>query len=193
MLDIYLNTFKSVIKSLVVTDSKGTEIKLEEAVRLLKTKFEKLKTTERTIYLVGNGGSNGIVSHASVDLLNTCKIKAVPLTDASNITCFANDYGYENVFSSQLSTFLSQDDLLVAVSSSGNSKNIINCVNVAKEKNTYAVSFTGFSPSNILRSSSNLNFWIDSNDYGMVEIGHAFLLHYLTDSFKNGLVNTLNN
>ena len=133
--------------------------------------------------MIGNCGSSGSISHASVDLLNSCKVKAFPVTDNSQLTCFASDFGFENVFSKPLETLLSEGDLLVAVSSSCNSKNMVNASKLAKSKKNTVISLTGFNQDNFLRQTGDLNFWLDSSSYGLVEIGHAFLLHYLTDRY----------
>ena len=151
-----------------------------QATELIKS----CKKVGGTVYLVGNGGSSGIVSHSSVDFVNACKIKAVPLTDNSQITCFANDYGYEQVFSKPLETLISEKDVLIAVSSSGSSLNIVNAVQVALQKNAGVITFSGFLADNPLRKLGHYNFWLNSNDYGVVEIGHALLLHLLTDMLK---------
>jgi D-sedoheptulose 7-phosphate isomerase len=177
----YLGKFDQVLSGLVTTDEFQNEINIEEAYSVFSELLNSVRTQNHTVYLIGNGGSNGIISHTSVDLLNSCKIKAFPLTDSSQITCFANDFGYESVFSKPLETLLSAGDILIAVSSSGNSKNIVNAVKLARSKGNSVVSFSGFKQDNSLRQTGNLNFWLDSKDYGIVEIGHAFILHYLTD------------
>jgi D-sedoheptulose 7-phosphate isomerase len=136
------------------------------------------------VYVIGNGGSSGIASHFCTDLLRTLEIAAATLSDSNILTCFANDFGYENVYKLPLLRNLRSHDLLVAISSSGQSPNIIEAVRVAKEKKTSVMSLSGFSPHNPLRRLGDLNFWLDSSDYGLVETGHFFLLHTIVDTCK---------
>jgi len=180
----YLDSFEKVLLGLVATDESQKEINLEEAYKLFSDLLDSVKSQNHSVFLIGNGGSSGIISHTSVDLLNSCMIKAFPLTDNSQLTCFANDFGYENVYSKPLETLLSRGDLLIAVSSSGNSKNIVNAAKLARDKGNAVISLTGFRSDNSLRQCGNLNFWLNSSSYGIVEIGHAFILHYLTDRFS---------
>ena len=129
------------------------------------------------IYIVGNGGSASIASHAVVDFINVAKLNAHTLHDSATLTCMANDYGYENSFSSILKTILKENDILIAISSSGKSKSIINAVNVSKKNGTKVITLSGFNPQNELRTLGCVNFWCNSSDYGMVEISHQFILH----------------
>ena len=185
MFEQYISSFHEIAKSLKFSDGGGHQLDEQKAVQLIFEKCHVVKKNGSRIYLVGNGGSSGIVSHASVDLLNTCKINAVPITDSSQITCFANDYGYERVFSTPLETMMNPEDMLFAVSSSGSSSNILNAVTTAVKKGSFVLTLSGFKSDNPLRKSGSVNIWIDSASYGMVEIGHSLILHYLTDNFLN--------
>jgi D-sedoheptulose 7-phosphate isomerase len=177
----YIAQFDQVLKSTVVSDSNSNEIS-ETGFNQIIELFRELKKNNGTVYLVGNGGSSGIISHVSIDLINACKIKAHPITDNSILTCLANDYGYEKVFSEALSTLITKNDILIAVSSSGGSQNIINAVNTANSKSAKTITLSGFKEENSLRKIGDYNLWVDSSSYGFVEIGHALLLHFITDS-----------
>ena len=179
----YIQKFNEILNAVEVTENKSI-VKFDHSIEKIADKLNEVRNEGASIYLIGNGGSNGIVSHTSVDLINTCKIKAVPLSEAGAITCFANDFGYENVFSKPLEVFISPLDILIAVSSSGESKNIINSVEIAKRKKAFLITLSGFKADNCLREKGDFNFWLNSDDYGLVEIGHAFLLHYLTDYYS---------
>jgi D-sedoheptulose 7-phosphate isomerase len=177
----YISQFSDVLERMIITNNRFEVSGNDNAVDKITDEILKVKKNNGTVYLVGNGGSSAIVSHASIDLLNTCKVKAVPITDNSQITCFANDYGYENVYSKPLEVLLNSNDLLIAISSSGKSVNIINAVNVATSKNCFALTLSGFLAENPLRKIGTQNIWIESSDYGIVEIGHALILHHITD------------
>lgn len=133
------------------------------------------------VYVIGNGGSAGIASHFSTDLIKSLKIPSTTLFDSNLVTCLSNDYGYETVFSYPLQQLGKSEDLLVAISSSGKSPNIIRASEVAVEKNIPLITLSGFSESNPLRVMGNLNFWVNQSDYGLIETTHFFLLHTIVD------------
>lgn len=135
----------------------------------------------RMVHLVGNGGSASVVAHAQNDLVKACGIRALVYQDVPLLTACANDGGYPNSYAQPLSVWLDERDLLVAVSSSGASPNILNAVDVAKRAGTTVVTCSGFKPDNPLRQLGDLNFYVPSSDYGHVELTHAALLHCLTD------------
>ena len=155
-----------------------------EALEMAHFLLYQAAKVEGIVYVIGNGGSAGIASHFCTDLLRTLGIAAATLSDANILTCFANDFGFENVYKLPLQRNLRSHDLLVAISSSGKSTNIIEAVQVAKKKRTSVISLSGFSPHNPLRQLGDLNFWLDSDDYGFVETGHFFLLHTIVDTCK---------
>ena len=97
----------------------------------------------------------------------------------------SNDYGYENSFSETLSTLAREKDLLIAVSSSGCSPNIHNAVKSIKKAGGEAITLSGFGHDNPLRPMEELSIWLDSNSYGLVEIGHLFYLHYLSGRLQS--------
>ena len=133
------------------------------------------------IYVIGNGGSAGIASHFSNDLMKALQIPSQTLYDSNLMTCLANDIGYENVFSYPLERLIKSNDLLVAISSSGQSPNILKAVDAAQATSAEVITLSGFKADNSLRKQGNLNFWIDRCDYGLVETAHFFLLHTVID------------
>ena len=176
----YIDRFSAVLKDAKLTDNAGQELDLDTSFGAIVDALLTVKSNGR-VYLVGNGGSSGIVSHSAVDFVNACGFKGQALTDNSMLTCMANDYGYENVFAQPLGTLFGAEDALIAVSSSGNSANIVNAANLCKNKGGLVITLSGFSSENKLRPEGDFNFWLDANDYGIVEIGHSLLLHHLTD------------
>ncbi|MBI3252616.1 MAG: SIS domain-containing protein [Candidatus Omnitrophica bacterium] len=160
-------------------ESLSPEEGMEEAFRLLG----KARDGRRSVYVIGNGGSSAIASHAITDFTNVAGIRAKTLHESSLMTCMANDYGYENGFARILGTHALEGDLLIAISSSGRSKNILNAVGAMKEAGGLVFTLSGFSRDNALRKTGDLNLWLDSHDYGLVEIAHLFILHNLADRF----------
>jgi len=177
-----IEEFSNILNNAKVTNNQNVNLDFYLAIENIKAMFTDVKENKNHIYIVGNGGSSSIASHFSIDLLNKCDLASHTLFDASALTCLSNDFGYENVFSKHLQKCMCSKDILFAISSSGNSQNIINAVNHAKSVGAKVVTLSGFSSDNILRGLGDMNFWLDSVDYGMVEIGHSFILHNIADN-----------
>lgn len=167
----------------IIDNSKIFNINVDDGIKKIIKILGILEKKRRYLYLIGNGGSAGVVSHSANDFINMCNVKAITFHDISVLTCLTNDYGYENAYKIALSKFINEGDVLVAVSSSGRSKNIINAVKEFKLKNpkNIVITLTGFKKSNPLKKLGNFNFWINSNSYGIVEIAHQFILHNISD------------
>lgn len=181
----------SVITSTQVTDASGNPLDTEASILQILDLLRELRRRSGSLYLVGNGGSAAVASHSVTDFLNVARLRAVTLHDASLITCMANDYGYENAFARILSTLAQPGDALIAISSSGKSLNIRNAAAKVHELGGSVITLSGFASDNPLRALGNLNIWLDSCDYGMVEIGHQLVLHNVADRLR--LENDLNN
>ena len=176
--------FQTLIKKIEFTIRDGSSLECEKGIQKNLEMLEKLRDGGGNLFLVGNGGSAGVVSHILTDFINVNKLNARTLHESTLISCMSNDYGYENSFSEPLSTLAKEKDLLIAISSSGRSANIRNAVISIKEAGGYAITLSGFGQNNPLRSMGDLNVWLDSNSYGLVEIGHLFYLHYLSGRLK---------
>ena len=133
------------------------------------------------VIVVGNGGSAAMGSHIAVDLTKAAQVRAINFNEADLITCFANDYGYENWIREALLAYGDTNDLLIAISSSGSSLNILNGVDTAKSIGMHVATFSGFSANNALREKGNLNFWVDSHEYNIVEMTHHIWLCSVVD------------
>jgi len=133
------------------------------------------------VVLVGNGGSNAIASHIMVDYNKFLRKPTVCPTDASMLTAYTNDYGVDNTFVKYLEDVVINNSLVVLISSSGNSQNIFNAAKFCVENNIKFVILTGFNKDNLVRScfkdSAQLDYWVDSNSYGVVECVHQIFLH----------------
>lgn len=157
----------------------------ENAISTLCDWLVDIGDSGRNLYIVGNGGSAGVASHATTDFFNMARLRAVTLHESSLLTCMANDYGYENAYARMLSQMVQPRDLVIAISSSGQSVNIRNAAQQAAQNGGLVVTLSGFDSNNPLRSLGELNFWLDSHDYGMVEIGHQFILHNVSDRLQD--------
>ena len=135
------------------------------------------------VIFVGNGGSAAIASHQAVDLWKNGGIRAMAFNDASLLTCLSNDFSYPEVFEKSVAMFADAADVLIAISSSGKSPNILKAAEKARSLGCRVMTMSGFKPDNLLRRAGHLNFYAPSDRYGMVEIAHLTLCHYITDHF----------
>ncbi|HIL26043.1 MAG TPA: SIS domain-containing protein [Nitrospinaceae bacterium] len=176
--------FQAIVEKAEFSDHEGNSLDCEKGIQENLGMLGNLKDRGGNLFLVGNGGSAGVVSHILTDFINVNKLNARTLHESSLLSCMSNDYGYENSFSEPLSTLAREKDLLIAVSSSGRSPNIHNAVKSIKKAGGEAITLSGFGEDNPLRSMGDLNIWLDSTSYGLVEIGHLFYLHYLSGHLK---------
>ena len=132
--------------------------------------------------IFGNGGSAAIASHFSVDLTKNASIRCLNFNESDLITCFANDYGFENWVAKAVEFYGDQGDLLIVISSSGQSKNMINATESARTKKfSKIVTLSGFAEDNPLRASGDINLWVNSKAYNYVENLHQIWLLALVD------------
>lgn len=156
---------------------------IEAQLILLKNKICDCSQAGGCVYILGNGGSAAISSHVSVDLIKNAKIYSRNFNDSSFITCLANDFGHDNWMKEALKFYTSSRDLVILISSSGNSANIINAAQWCLENNRDLVTFSGMSSDNelIKRNDYGLNFWVDSKAYNIIETVHQFWLLCVVD------------
>jgi D-sedoheptulose 7-phosphate isomerase len=180
--------FADLINRCEITSKDRSELPLEEGMAELCDRLSQLRKGEQSLYLIGNGGSAGVASHSVTDFFNVAKLRATTLHESSLMTCMANDFGYENAFARMVKQMVKAGDVVIAISSSGKSMNIRNAATEAANSGCYVITLSGFAHDNPLRFLGDLNIWLDSSDYGLVEIGHQFLLHNISDRFGAGLV-----
>tara|TARA_B110000037_G_C16829138_1_gene386993 strand:- start:63 stop:617 length:555 start_codon:yes stop_codon:yes gene_type:complete len=150
--------------------------KLLKICNLLK----KVKKNNKII-LAGNGGSASMASHIAVDLTKFLKIRSVNFNEPNLLTCFGNDYGYENWVSEAIKAYAIKGDLVILISSSGQSKNITNGAKMAKKMGLKLVTLSGLKSNNPLRKMGHVNLWADSKVYNIVEMIHHIWLLSLVD------------
>jgi D-sedoheptulose 7-phosphate isomerase len=176
--------FSDLLQSTLVSLQGGSPRDLESALDDFCDRLAAANKAGKHLYVVGNGGSAAVAAHAVTDFVNTARLRATTLHEPSLLTCMTNDYGYENAFAQVLKGMMRAGDVVVAISSSGQSMNIRNLALEAERNQGFVITLSGFKESNPLRSMGQLNFWLDSHDYGMVEIGHQFLLHNVSDRLR---------
>ncbi len=137
--------------------------------------------SSKKVILVGNGGSAAMASHVAVDFTKAAGIRAVNFNEADLITCFANDYGYEHWVEKALEAYADQGDLVILISSSGKSMNIVKGAEKAKSMGLNLVTFSGFLSDNPLLKLGDLNLWVNSSEYNIVEMTHHVWLVAIID------------
>jgi len=165
----------------------NTCISNKENINLIKKAALDFKSLGKNkIIIFGNGGSAAIASHFTTDVLKNTNLRCLNLSDTSLLTCLSNDYGYENANSKFLELYGDKNDILIAISSSGKSLNIINSVISAKKKNfSKIITLSGFKKNNKLKKIGDINFWIDSDNYNIIENSHQVILLTLIDYICN--------
>ena len=142
----------------------------------------------KKIIVVGNGGSAAMASHIAVDFTKAAGIRAINFNEADLITCFSNDYGYEYWVEKALEFYADRGDMAILISSSGNSPNILNAAKKAKRLGVTVLTFSGFLSENPLRKLGDLNLWVESSEYNIVEMTHhvwlVAIIDYLIETKK---------
>lgn len=168
----YSKYFNDISKKITSIDHS----KLLEITKLIQKVSKKNK-----IIIVGNGGSASMASHVSVDITKFLKIRSVNFNEPNLLTCFSNDYGYENWVVEALKAYALKGDMVILVSSSGQSKNLINGAKKAKKMGLKLVTLTGFRNDNPLKKIGDVNLWANSKIYNIVEMTHHVWLLSLVD------------
>ncbi|MBF0466414.1 MAG: SIS domain-containing protein [Nitrospirae bacterium] len=186
--------FKAALDAIIVTDASGMSLDfisgIAKTCEVVVSGHRQLQTEpqerRRKVMFIGNGGSAAIASHMAIDFWKNGRIKATAFNDPSLLTCIANDYGYEFVFEKPIEMFADNGDVLIAISSSGNSKNILNGADMAVKKSCPVITLSGFKPDNPLRKKGGINFYVPSNVYGIVEVIHQYICHLILDTIMDG-------
>ena len=180
-LNRYFGTLAELLRGAEATDRASNTLPLDEGCEWVRKAAHETHDSGNKIMFVGNGGSAGIASHLAIDFSKNGGLRALAFNDPSALTCLGNDLGYENVFAKQLDFHARPGDLLIAISSSGRSPNILAAVRTARTRDCKVVTFSGFTAENELRRTGDVNFFIRSREYGFVEVAHLALCHAVLD------------
>lgn len=159
----------------------GDTFSYDEGVDKLIDVFLQKKRTNKSIAFIGNGGSAAIAIHMTSDFLKNGKMKTISFYNPATLTCLGNDYSYDEVFSKQIDSIMREGDMLIAISSSGMSSNIVRAIECAHAKNVDVISFTGFDESNTSRVKSDISLYVPCHKYGIVESIHNLILQEIVD------------
>lgn len=180
-IDPYFDTLNRVIREAECTDATGAAMALDAAFQRVRDHAHTAHECGNKLMFIGNGGSAGITSHLANDFSKNGGLRATAFNDGAVLTCLGNDFGYEHVFAKQIEWHARRGDVLVAISSSGKSPNILNGVHAARTRGCSVVTLSGFGDDNPLRKTGDINLYVRSPHYGFVEVAHLALLHAILD------------
>ena len=181
----YIAELTAIFDNLSMTGRQGEPVEMEAGVAQIMDMVKDSAASGKLIF-IGNGGSAAIAGHMALDYWNNGGIPAVCFNDGVQLTCIGNDCGYEAVFTRPIAVFAKREDTLVAISSSGQSANILNGVSAAEAIGCKIITLSGFSPLNPLRSKGGLNVYTAARQYGFVELSHQLVLHMILDLLAAG-------
>lgn len=188
----YMNECHEVLKQLEVSGQQGATMDQEEGLDKWIEITRQINDAGNNIYFAGNGASAMMAGHMSADSTKNGGMKSLFLSETALVTSVSNDISYDEVFAYPLNRFANRADMLIAISSSGNSRNIIRAIETAREKGMTVVTLTGLKEDNAARLMGDINFFVPGKTYGIVEVCHQALLHcwldkYL-DKYKGGRI-----
>src|SRR3989344_1482820 len=189
MIQQYADALHGLVQNAVATTSAGVSRALPLAFEDWFSLMSDVRARNKKVLFIGNGGSAAIANHKALDYTNAGDVRSISFTDPSLLTCFGNDFSYENIFQKSVSYYADAGDMLVAISSYGSSQNILRGVAEARKKQCGVITFSGFAKANPLRAMGDLNFYAPSENYTLVENAHeilldAFLACWLHPRFK---------
>lgn len=181
--DLYIRELWEKLEHTEIWDNTGRKCAdYTEGIQLLLNVFTKHKERHAQLFFIGNGGSSAIASHMTADFMKNGGMNTYSLYDNAVTTCMGNDYGYESIFARPMEFLARQGDLIVAISSSGNSPSIVNAIYVARKKKAAVITFTGFQEDNRVKQMGDINVYVPSGKYGIVESIHNLMLQQIVDS-----------
>ena len=160
-----------------------------QSINLSINKCISCLTNGNKILLIGNGGSAADAQHIAAEFVSRFKLERTPLpaialtTDTSNLTAISNDYGFDQVFERQLNAIANDGDLLIAYSTSGNSKNILNAIKYCNRNNIEVIGMTGNADSQ-MKSICKLNIQVPSSLTASIQEAHAIVGHIFCDALE---------
>lgn len=164
-----------------VTNQTSSPMGHDEGFALWLDYAQQTKRRNRYLFLIGNGASSSMASHFATDITKNGGIRTHVFTDSSLLSAIGNDYCFEELYAKPLEWYAEADDLLIAVSSSGNSENILQACRRARDKDLRVITLSAMQPDNKLRLQGDINFYLPAPTYGLAESGHAVILHHWMD------------
>jgi D-sedoheptulose 7-phosphate isomerase len=176
-----INKIEECLQLLSVSGSDTKDIPVDEAFSMWIDLTMSIREKKKTIFLIGNGASASMASHVAADLAKNGHVHTEVFSDLSLITAIANDISYDEVFAEPLRRRMRKGDMVVAISSSGRSNNVLRATDEAKKSEGVVVTLSAMGPDNPLLKKGLINFYVPAVTYGLAETSHAAILHYWID------------
>ena len=171
----------NLLGTLSVLNSQGNDLDADEAFARLTELTFRVNSEGGTIYFIGNGASASMASHFAADMAKNGGVRTMVFTDLSLLTAVANDVSYEDVYAEPLKLYMKKEDVVVAISSSGDSQNIVRAVVQAKKLGGTVITISAMKEDNAIKKLGDLNFYVPAKTYGLAETAHAAILHFWMD------------
>jgi D-sedoheptulose 7-phosphate isomerase len=182
----YFHQLAALSNTFEVSDKQSRSLTFAEGIdRAAALVFEQTQKQNKVIF-IGNGGSAAIASHQAIDYWRNGGFPAIAFSDDAMLTCISNDFGYEQVFSKPIATFAQSGDILFAISSSGQSANILAGAHQGVKTGCHVITLSAFKSDNPLRQIGDLNFYVPTMAYGYAEILHLCVCHCILDGLMKG-------
>lgn len=181
----YVQDLTKCLESVTVSDSQGAAISAEDGLNTWCSMTRDLMQSNNTMFFAGNGASAMMASHMAADGSKNGGFRALAFNDPALMTAIGNDISYDQVFAVPLKRYANPGDILVTISSSGNSPNVIAAIEAAKEMGLKVITLSGMKEDNKSRQMGDLNFYVPGMTYGMAECSHQALLHCWLDVFMD--------
>jgi D-sedoheptulose 7-phosphate isomerase len=178
----YFDALETCLRDIQVTDQTSRVLRADDGIERAARLIEAQASAGGKIIFIGNGASAAISSHQATDYWKNGGMRAIAFNDAALLTCVSNDFCYEDVFEKPIEMFADKGDVLVSISSSGQSANILRGVEAAKKRGCEVLTLSGFAADNPLRGKGSLNFYVSSDSYGHVEVVHHAICHCILDT-----------
>lgn len=180
-MDAYLSQIKKLLECIEITDFEGRQYSYEDGITRIVDRLWECKMEKASLFLCGNGGSAGIAQHMTADFMKNAGIKAQDILGATILTCISNDLSYEYVFGRQLEMLAGRRDVLIAISSSGESENIVRAIETMRTVGGNIITLTGFLKDNRIRKMGDSNVYVPVCRYGMTESIHNMIIQQCVD------------
>jgi D-sedoheptulose 7-phosphate isomerase len=179
----YLGTIAEGLRGVAVTDRQGTALSMADGAARWVAMTRATRDRDGHIYFIGNGGSAGMASHMATDACKNGHLRAIAFNDIGLMTATANDLAYDQIFSLPLERLARPGDMVISISSSGNSPNVVRGLEAAAARRLQIVTLSGMRSDNRSRALGDLNFYAPLQRYGWVESAHQVILHYWFDQY----------
>lgn len=179
--DMYINKVIKLLSEIEITAKNGERYEYYAGINKMVDILLDCKKKRQGVFLCGNGGSAGIAQHMTADYIKNGGLQTHSLYEQATLTCISNDLSYEYVFCKQLELMARERDILIAISSSGSSKNIVRAIETMREFEGTVITLTGFRADNPIRKMGDINIYVPVEHYGMTESIHNLILQQVVD------------